>query len=161
MEGTSKDGAPGVLISDQYALQFPLKETLQVFLWIHMTDETCRQVSKQDSEVKYEIRKKLPEILHPVIGPEAVIRETVRLRANGFVSETSGTWPGASFRSMITYTAKDDNTTSVKVDIETITRTTNEFIRECIRGFIHEQAVSWHRTLVSSHAELVKKHDTA
>jgi hypothetical protein len=161
MEETSRDGAPVVMISDQYTLQFPLKETLNVFLWIHMTDETCRQTSKQDTEVQYEIRKKLPEILHTVVGAEAVIRETVRLHANGFVSETSGTWPNASFRSLITYTAKDDTTTNVKVDIETTTHVTSEFIRKCVRGFITEQALTWHKTLVSSHSELTRKHGAA
>lgn len=141
---------PMAPLLQEITLDLPLKTVLRAYLIAHLRDESCVEVSKTPTEIKYTMTTDIPPLLHSAVGARVQSQETARIsaEANTFTSTTDGALPGLSYRVVVTYAPRGENATAVSTDAEySFSSTLPEHTRPFMTAFVASKVEQWIKEL--------------
>ena len=136
-------GTEGIL-DRVWNYDFPINDALQAYMWSHQTDPSCKQVSRQAKEVKFERVEELPGIIQPAFGKAITMNEDATMTTMGFDTAIHGDLPGADFNATMQFSGLGPQSTQANVIVTVAWKEgVADFVKQAIRIFITSRVSTW------------------
>ena len=142
-----------VVLQETANYQFSISDLLAAYMWNHMKDKDCTQVSKKDNHIQYQIVTELPPIVQAAFGKSISMLEDAEITNEGFVSHTTGIMPGCSFTANMTFYG-DNVASNLRMEVNLKWNDgISEFIKQPTKSFIVSKVRDWSKDLYKSFEE--------
>lgn len=143
-----------LVLQETVKFDFSVGDLLAAYMWDHMKDKECKQISKKDNHIQYEIITELPPIVQAAFGKSISMVENANITNDGFVSETTGVMPGCSFTANMNFWGDNSTSSSVKMEIGLIWNDgVSDFVKQPTKSFIVSKVRNWSKSLPKSFNE--------